>query len=361
MNIKQNKIIDPLESLQQDGFKKLNELLKINHHSPTSASMPLGIYVYRYLLCTQEERRDFEKNSNMMAGVVVGDAMQDHYSNKVWSFHPLQKKLSPRNNNKLSRDEAIAKALEKFKEYVPCNEKDQEKKDHYSETLIQTCHQGFLALDSLGINNSHDVVAEDSINHIDKRLSLPIVGRTDLHFKIQSKNTPLVFNSSEQSGEASSSKDAPFLSDQLVIVELKTVWQKPGKQKKSGDRSFSSARLPLLPSKIHLQQLAFYAKAKASAFFVSPLLCYLTADGFKIFTKDNCADLEPENLNNYYEQLVNSCLRKERLLARHIDLDETDMILKEIIKDVDPEFSHPFYWNIGQKYLSKAKKIWSQE
>ena len=178
-----NKISDPLEELNQDGFKKLNQLLKINHHSPTSASMPLGIFVFRYLLCTQEERRDFEGNANMAAGVVVGDAMQDHYSNKIWSFHPLQKKLSPRDHNKLSKDEAIAKALEKFKEYVPCNDKDQEKKDHYLETIPQTCHQGFLALDSLGVNNSTQVVGEDSINHIDKRLSLPIVGRTDIHFK----------------------------------------------------------------------------------------------------------------------------------------------------------------------------------
>jgi len=36
--VKQNKIIDPLETLQQDGFQKLNDLLKINHHSPTSSS-----------------------------------------------------------------------------------------------------------------------------------------------------------------------------------------------------------------------------------------------------------------------------------------------------------------------------------
>jgi hypothetical protein len=355
--IKQNKIIDPLESLQQDGFKKLNELLKINHHSPTSASMPLGIYVYRYLLCTQLERREFEGNANMAAGVAVGDALADHYSNVIWSMHPIRKKLAPRDHNKLSKDEAITKALNKFKEYVPVNDKDQEKKDHYLETIPQTIHQGFIALDSLGINNSNQVVAEDSINFKDKRLSLPGVGRTDIHFEIQSKKNK-VFNSSEQSGEAPSSNDATFLSD-LVILELKTAWQKPGKVKKDGSRSFSSARLPSLPNINHLSQLAFYVKAKSSAYNVSPLLCYLTADGFKIFTKDNCTDLEPENLNNYYERFVNSCLRKERLLARHIDLDEPDMILKEIIKDVDPEFSHPFYWSIGNKYLSKAKKIWS--
>ena len=51
-------------------------------------------------------------------------------------------------------------------------------------------------------------------------------------------------------------------------------------------------------------------------------------------------------------------MRIERLLARHIDLEEPEMILKEIVKDVDPDFES-FYWNIGHEYLNKAKKIWS--
>ena len=33
--------------------------------------------------------------------------------------------------------------------------------------------------------------------------------------------------------------------------------------------------------------------------------------------------------------------------------------LAEIAKDVDPNFDHMFYWNIGEKHLSRAKKIWS--
>ena len=60
MILKTNKLIDPLETLQQDGFTKLNELLKINHHSPTSSSMPEGIYAFRYLFSTQEQRREFQ-------------------------------------------------------------------------------------------------------------------------------------------------------------------------------------------------------------------------------------------------------------------------------------------------------------
>jgi len=347
MNIKQNKIIDPLKELKLDGFKKLNELLKINHHSPTSSSMPQGIYVYRYLLCTQEQRREFEGNANMAAGVAVNDAMQFHYSDNIWSFHPNKRKLAPHKNIKLSQDEAIAKAMEKFMEYVPVNETDRLKKEHYQETIPQTCHQGFLAFDSLGIKNSKMVVAEDSINHVDDRLSLPIVGRTDLHF------TDFKASSRDVAAPSSVMAEAPFLS----VCELKTSWSRIGRARKDGTKSFSSAKLPSININ-HLQQLSFYCKSLGSNSEISPFLVYLTEGDFMIYTEKNCTDLEPQNLNNYYEQLVSNCIRKERLLSRYIDLDEPDMILDEITKDVEPGFDHNFYWNIGAKHLARAKEIW---
>ena len=351
MILKTNKLIDPLETLQQDGFTKLNELLKINHHSPTSSSMPEGIYAFRYLFSTQEQRREFEGNANMAAGVAVNDAIQFHYSDDIWSFNPNKRKLAPHKNTKLSKEEAIAKAMEKFMEYVPVNDKDREKKEHFQETIPQTIQQGFIAFEKLNILKSEKVVAEDSINHIDHRLSLPIVGRTDVHFTD--------FNVSERSDAASSqfiSSDAPFLS----VCELKTSWQRPGKVKKDGTRSFASAKLPSTPLVNHLQQLAFYCFSLRKLNKICPFLIYLTADDHIIFTEKNCADLELQNLNNYYEQLVRNCIRKERLLSRYIDLEEPDMILAEIAKDVEPGFDHQFYWNIGSKHLARAKKIWSK-
>jgi len=351
MILKQKKIIDPLETLQQDGFTKLNELLKINHHSPTSSSMPEGVYAFRYLFSTQEQRREFDGNANMAAGVAVNDAIQFHYSTDIWSFNPNQRKLAPHKNTKLSKEEAIAKAMDKFMEYIPVNDKDREKKEHFQETIPQTIQQGYLAFEKINILKSEKIVAEDSINHIDHRLSLPIVGRTDLHFTD--------FNVSERSDAASAhsiSGAAPFLS----VCELKTSWQRPGKIKKDGTRSFASAKLPSTPLVNHLQQLAFYCfslrKLNKNIF---PYLIYLSADEHMIFTEKNCADLELQNLNNYYEQLVRNCIRKERLLSRYIDLEEPEMILKEIARDVEPGFDHQFYWNIGSKHLARAKKIWS--
>jgi hypothetical protein len=350
MILKTNKLIDPLETLQQDGFQKLNELLKINHHSPTSSSMPEGVYAFRYLFSTQEQRREFDGNANMAAGVAVNDAIQFHYSTDIWSFNPNQRKLAPHKNTKLSKEEAIAKAMDKFMEYIPVNDKDREKKEHFQETIPQTIQQGYLAFEKINILKSEKIVAEDSINHIDHRLSLPIVGRTDLHFTD--------FKSSERSDGAS----APHTSSSVLSVcELKTSWQRPGKVRKTdGIRSFASAKLPSTPLVNHLQQLAFYCfSLRKLNKNTLPYLIYLTADEHMIFTEKNCADLELQNLNNYYEQLVRNCIRKERLLSRYIDLEEPEMILKEIARDVEPGFDHQFYWNIGSKHLARAKKIWS--
>jgi len=104
--------------------------------------------------------------------------------------------------------------------------------------------------------------------------------------------------------------------------------------------------------------LSFYCFALGKKFRTSPFLIYLTEGDFQIFTEKNCGDLEPQNLKNYYEQLVANCMRKERLLARYVDLDEPDMILAEIAKDVEPNFDHNFYWNIGAKHYARAKEIW---
>ena len=345
--ILKNKITDPLkEKILPEIFQTLN----YNHHSPTSLDMLDGPFVFQKIALPQEIRRLLEGNANMAAGVAVGSALADHYSDTIWRMNPLTKKLQPQLNEKLSQEAAIQKVVEKFKEYNPVNDKDRDKYEHYLETIPQTIRQGFKACETIGIAKAKKISAEDSINHTDNRLHLPINGRTDLILKD--------FNSSEQSGEASSSEDAPFLSV-LKVIEIKTVWQRPLKIRKDGSRGFSHAKLPSSPLVNHLRQLSFYM----TSFFshtspCMPYLIYLSADGFEIFSKDNCTDLEPANIKNYYEQLVNKGIRRERLLTRYSHLNDKDAIIENLIADTDPQFEHPFYWSIGFEFVKQAKELW---
>jgi hypothetical protein len=339
------KLSDPLEEKILPGiFKNLN----YNHHSPTSLDMLDGPFVFQKIFLTQEQRRLLEGNANMAAGVAVNDALQWHYSNTIWKMNPLTKKLQPQENEKLSQEAAIQKALEKFKEYNPVNEKDREKFYHYQETIPQTIRQGFLACEKIGIATAKNIVAEASVNHTDHRLHLPICGRTDLHLED--------FNEVEQSTSASGSIPAMFLS----VLEFKTVWQKPLKIRKDGSRGFSQAKLPSTPLVNHLRQLSFYMTSFSSRVSpCKPYLIYLSADGAEIFSQDNCADLEPANIKNYYEQLITKGLRRERLLTRYAHLNDKDAIIENLIADTDPQFEHPFYWSIGHNFVKEAKELWS--
>ena len=336
------KLDDPLLEFGQPSFA---QALKITHHSVTSLHYPDGIYAYRYIFCDQTDRRNFESNSNMMGGVAVGDALSYRYANVIWKMNPLTKKLAPVENPITTEAEAIDRAMIKFRKYIPVDQTDHDKFDHYLETVPQTIKQGFKILNELCINRH--VICEDVINHQDKRISLPLIGRSDFSVQDLTKEKSLA-------GVHHSTKTSPK-DDLLSILELKTSWQKPMKRKKSGERSFSYARLPDLPNPQHLQQIAFYATAKAP---VDAKLIYLTADGFKVFDKDNCVDLKPENLKNYYEEIIRLAIRRERLLRRYEHLNDPDKMKLEILRDCSPDFDHRFYWKIGNHYLNRAKELW---
>ena len=337
-------LADPLSEASLPNFARLG----INHHSSTSLSYPDGVFVYRYIICDQETRRLFDGNANMAAGVACGDALSYRFAKVIWKMNPLTKKLAPVQNKVFTDEEAISAAMEKFRKYTPVDQTDEEKFNHYLETIPQTIKHGFKCINELAGNNH--VVCEDVINHTDPRVQLPIVGRTD--FSIQDLR-----EERSSPGEHIHGSKTPPKGDLLSVLELKTSWSKPMKRKKDGTRSFSSAKLPSLPNKNHLQQLAFYTEATKVK---DPKLVYLCEEGYRIFDKNNCADLIPENLKDFYEQLVRAAKRRERLLTRHEHINDLDKMKMELVRDTDAQFEHPFFWKIGKDFVKQAQDLWNQ-
>jgi len=85
---------------------------------------------------------------------------------------------------------------------------------------------------------------------------------------------------------------------------------------------------------------------------------YANSDDHEIYDSTNCAGLTKEGLKQNYNKLVSIAKRRERMLSRYDNLDR-DSIIQNICADTDPNFSHPYLWNIGPEFLKAAKELWN--
>ena len=130
-----NKVLE--DPLNESALPLFATKLKINHHSPTQASLPDGAWLFKYLVLTQEQRRMLPSNANMKAGVAVNEILQQYYGDTIWKLNPLTKKLMPYANalQYADKQELITKNLDKFKEYDPVDDKDREKFEKYQAEI----------------------------------------------------------------------------------------------------------------------------------------------------------------------------------------------------------------------------------
>lgn len=338
--ISENKILDPLSEIQNQ-LPTFAVKLKLTHTSPTQTLKPDGPFIYQYVICDQATRRLFEGNAQMAAGVCVNNALQWHYADILWTFN-LANKLHPTNHIKLKKDFAVRAAIDEFKKYKPVNDKDQAKKDHYLNTIPGTIENAFQAIGKLG--KIGPVTCENHVTIPGNVFSLflDIIGRSDFEFGSLVKSLPAGASSSQPVGS--------------FLLELKTTWSRPGKTKKDGSLSFVSSKCPILPSHSHLIQVSFYAAAYN--YQVPVKILYVSEQDYVIFDETNCPDLTVERLKENFKYILNVARRRERMFTRYQDLPKEE-IIKNLIADVDPQFDHPFQWNIGSEFVNHAKRLWN--
>jgi hypothetical protein len=139
-------------------------------------------------------------------------------------------------------------------------------------------------------------------------------------------------------------------------TELKTKWSRLGKVKKNGERSFVKVAPPNTPSFNHLVQTACYAAYYD--FKVPVYLLYVTHEGYKTFTSNNCPGLTVEGLKKNFQIMMNVFRRREKLLAINEDKSR-DEIIEGAINLIDPMFDHPWCWNnYPTEVLQEVKALW---
>lgn len=334
---KDNNLKDPLSEILE--LPQYATKLGINHWSPSQGNKRDGAWLYEYIVLTQQQRRLLPGNSAMKGGVCVGEILQKYYADIIWRINPNTKKLSPIKNSYKGKDkdEIIALELQEFKNYIPVDSKDQEKKERYIDQISTLAKYGFLAIAEIGAVNS-PVTCEEQLttsrsSHKDLLLpDLPIVQRTDM-----------ALNDSGSLPKA--------------IYEFKTQWDKLGKLKKDGGRSFIVVKPPTAPKIDHVMQCASYS---AYYNFKVPIyLIYICSEGYKIFSQDNCEELKIKNLKKYFHNLVNIFIRRERMFELYQDKNKEE-IITSVASMMDPYFDHPYAWNnFNSEMLQQAKKIFN--
>ena len=223
----------------------------LDHFSPTQATTPLDVWIYKYLHCNQEKRSKMKGSSKMRCGVLAGDSVTADISGRVRPiFH-----------------------YDGYKEWN--DEKDEMQWKNDKEFINATIEQIFLGLKDVGIkwnDKRTKVVFEYYVSYEDERLVVPIIGRTDIQ-------TP------------------------PALVELKTKWSRRGAKKKDGTNSFSFPKLKDEPEDTHLQQSAMYYHAtKIPTFIVQA-----TAKEFKVF------DIREKDHKAALNELVVNCMKKQEV------------------------------------------------
>ena len=223
----------------------------LDHFSPTQATTPLDVWIYKYLHCNQEKRRKMKSSSKMRCGVLAGDSVAADISGKV---RPIF-------------------YYDGYKEWN--DEKDEMQWNNDKEFLNATIEQLFLGLKDVGVkwqDKRAKFVFEYYVSYEDERLVIPIIGRTDIQ-------TP------------------------TALIELKTKWSRRGAKRKDGTNSFSFPKLKDEPEDTHLQQSSMYYHAtKIPTFIVQA-----TAKEFKVF------DIREKDHKSALNELVVNCMKKQEV------------------------------------------------
>ena len=223
----------------------------LDHFSPTQATTPLDVWIYKYLHCNQEKRRKMKGSSKMRCGVLAGDSVTADISGRVRPiFH-----------------------YDGYKEWNDKKDEMQWKND--KEFINETIKKVFLGLKDIGIkwdDKRTKIVFEYYVSYEDPRLVIPIIGRTDIQ-------TP------------------------TALVELKTKWSKRGAKKKDGTHSYFFPELKDEPEESHLQQSAMYYHAtKIPTFIVQA-----TPKEYKVY------DIREKDHKAALNELVVNCMKKQEV------------------------------------------------
>ena len=127
-------------------------------------------------------------------------------------------------------------------------------------------------------------------------------------------------------------------------IELKTKWSSAAANTKSGKRA---ASLPTKPDWSHTCQVAGYWAGTG----LMQTIVYANAKDYRVFNADNSDRLTNDGLQAALNHITAKCAIRENLLK---SADSVEQMLRLI----EPDFSHMWAWDLRPEVLTEAKKLW---
>lgn len=212
----------------------------------------------------------------------------------------------------VKKEEIFKLANQAYDTYKPLNEFDGYEYNNNKENLIEVLQQTIKGIEEIGLTGN--ILAEKPVKHKFPGCVLPVSGQIDL-------------------------------CDDTKFIEIKTKWRKrTGKYKSDGTPSMSIVK-PIPFDDYYLQTAFYYFATK-----LEPHLLIVNEDSYKIYTRDNCPQLQEDNLKRIALKIRQTCLRRERLAARHTGTHNWT-------QDINLDLSN-FKWDDEHKPV--AEQLWNE-
>jgi len=291
-----------IESPNAELFGKWN----FDHHSASQLNLPEGNWAWKYFCCTQEHRRKFKFTAKPRLGVAVGGAIALMYADIIWTYN--SEKIQ---NTKINFKEYLRVVDEELNAYKPEFDNKEEAQHAYHKTIAhKMAYQLHKGIKSLALQGE---VESEANRYYNVGTEIDLLGRTDLE-------------------------------NEFCVVEIKTLPPRRGKLKKDGTYGFStqSVKEPKIDA---ARQIALYWAATNKR----PFLVYANEKEFTIFDPSNSDLLTEAAMKDHLKFYKSKAKLRENLLI------QADGNIDKLLSLVNPDWEHPFYWDIGDEFVEQAK------
>ncbi len=278
-----------------------------DHHSPSQLHLPEGNWAWKYFCCTQEIRRQFKFEAKPRLGVAVGGHVAWVYADIVWTFNS-EKIL---NKDKLNFKQYLKAVDADLASYKPMfNDKEEAQHAYHQKIAHRICYNLFKAIKSLALRGP---IESEANRYYNVGTEIDLLGRTDLE-------------------------------NEFCVVEIKILPPRRGKPKKDGTYGFSTQSIKE-PKLDHARQISFYWAATGKR----PFLVYANEKEYTIFDSSNSDLLTEAAMKDHIKFYKSKAKLRENLLI------QANGDINKLLGLVNPDWEHPFYWDIGAEFVEQAK------